>query len=105
MPKTATAEKNPLLTREEMVEMLNQVRDTLLRTGLAPENKQPPDAETVVNKPNGPSLEEVRTRLPQERLSNKDLDLAALFQKFGAKKLSEVDPKHFAALMAAVEKA
>lgn len=45
------------------------------------------------------SLVEARSRLAKVKSRNPDFDLPALIEKFGAAKLSDVDPKHFADLL------
>lgn len=50
------------------------------------------------------TLVEVRTRLAELSRDGKTNQVRALIEKFGASKLSEIDPKHYPAIMdAAVE--
>lgn len=45
------------------------------------------------------TFEEVRTRLAELSRDGKTVEVRQLIAKFGATKLSEVDPKHYSAIM------
>lgn len=49
------------------------------------------------------TLEQVRAVLADKSQDGKLAEVRALISKYGAKKLSEVDPKHYAALLADAE--
>jgi hypothetical protein len=95
MRKTYELTFDPTLSTEEVIKRLI--------SALSAPSDAPPSVKTAKKQsPSAPaalSLDQVRERLANARLANKDLDLAGLFQRFNAKKLSEVDPKDYEALL------
>ena len=62
-----------------------------------------PNEPTVDAEPTVPALEEVRTVLGEKSRAGFTAEIQALLQKYGASKLSGIDPKHYAALLKDVE--
>lgn len=61
-----------------------------------------PDPKTVEVKQ--PTLEEVRGLLARKSQEGKSSDVKALIEKFGASRLSEIQPESYLALMAEAER-
>ena len=70
-----------------------------------PENKQVPLAkqEPQVEEVKQPTLEEVRGLLARKSQEGKSAEVKALIDKFGASRLSEIQPENYLALMAEAE--
>lgn len=67
-------------------------------------NEPTVDAEPTVPAPQKElTLEEVRTVLGEKSRAGFTAEIQALLQKYGASKLSGIDPKHYAALLKDVE--
>ena len=62
----------------------------------APESEPAPDTKSI-------TLEEVRAVLAQKSMGGHTAEIQALIHKFGADKLSQVDPAQYASLMAEAE--
>ena len=84
---------------------LNEKQTALLTSLLAELGKTPslrevdttsqPATPQVTDNQASLTLEEVRSRLAAVRNRNPEFDLIALFKRFSASKLSEIDPKHY----------
>lgn len=102
MPKTYQLHIDDTLSAEELVKRLVAALSVTAPSAPRAEAEQAPTSKpTAAN--SALTLEEVRARLAKARIANKDLDLAAVFQKFGGQKLSDLDPKHYPDLLATVE--
>ena len=53
--------------------------------------------------PKDPTLEEVRAVLAQKSINGHTAEIQSLIKKYGADKLSQIDPAHYASLLAEAE--
>ena len=70
------------------------------------DEEQPIQVETVIQQETEAkhlTLEDVRPVLAQKSIEGHTAEVQALIKKYGAEKLSQVDPKNYAALLAEAE--
>jgi len=53
--------------------------------------------------PRAPTLEEVRAVLAQKSVNGHTAEIQSLIKKYGADKLSQIDPAHYASILAEAE--
>ncbi len=91
-----------IVKMREVAELLSGWADDLERS-VEKETERKPAAETAAVKevPAPPSFEEVRGLLAAKSAAGCRTQVLALIQSYGVEKLSEVDPAHYAELLAA----
>jgi hypothetical protein len=84
---------------------LNSVADNLaaLFSGNQSEPSPKPEPKAATPKPKALTLEEVRAVLAEKSRNGHTAKVRELLEKHGASKLSEIDPKKYAALLADAE--
>lgn len=86
-----------------LADSLQAVADAMLQND-PPEETQPPKAETPEAPAEKPiTLEQVRAVLAEKSHDGKTDAVRSLLQKYGAPKLSGIDPQHYKALLADAE--
>ena len=80
---------------------INDVADTLAEAFSTESAGKTPDAATPAEP--APTLEQVRAVLADKSRQGHTAEIRALLQKYGASKLSGIDPVHYRALLADVE--
>jgi hypothetical protein len=93
------------LSRNEIEELKKFIQSAASKNVKQPGPLAPAEQKDGADPEKTITLEDVRSRLAEARKADNTLDLAALFEKFGAKKLSDVDPENYADLLAALKDA
>jgi hypothetical protein len=103
MPKTYELSVDETLSADELIRRFI----TALSAGVSTstDDEATPIATAGSSKETTLSLDVVRERVAKARVADKTLDLVAVLEKFGAKKLSDVGPENYNELLAIVEKA
>ncbi len=83
---------------EALIRISDDIRGLFSTTDHAPEAHTAP-----VENPKPLTLEDVRAVLAQKSAEGHAAEVQALVKKYGAAKLSQVDPAHYAALLAEAE--
>ncbi len=82
---------------------LRRLADSIQASGTAADETTEPQDASPVPTSSPITLEQVRAVLADKSQDGKLAEVRALISKYGAKKLSEVDPKHYAVLLADAE--
>lgn len=88
-----------------LADSLKAAADIIDQNGPAPEGKTV-KGETTPSTPAAPAvnIEQVRAALAEKSRQGFTADVRALLKKYGAPKLSQIDPVNYAALLADAEK-
>lgn len=98
MPKIYELHIDETLSAEDLIKRFIAALSTTQTTTVDPGRAATPTQTPL-------TVDEVRVRVAKARLANKSLDLVSTLEKFGAKKLSDVDPQRYPELLAEVEQA
>lgn len=96
----------------QVTEDVQSLADSLRELVEAMQSGEPEQVESRMSQPKEepvepevkqPTLEEVRGLLARKSQEGKSAEVKALIEKFGASRLSEIQPEHYRALMAEAE--
>lgn len=104
--KSPVSEKNPVKDKtpaeapETATDKKTEATTAASKGGDITNNDPPFEADKKEDLTSEVTLEEVRAELAKLTKARKNAEVKALFEKYGAKKLTDVDKKHYAALLA-----